>query len=98
MLYFVTVRLSPSEVQYLSRKVIKTLIAEGKLEVDAEDEVMEAVARVIIQELQREDQLNDDVREVLIQHSDEMARSNITYNEMFKMVKRKLAKEKGLIL
>ena len=33
-----------------------------------------------------------------MQHSTEMERSNITYTEMFKMVKRKMAKEKGIVL
>jgi len=54
--------------------------------------------RVITEDLQVEDRLNDEVREVLVQHAGEMERSNITYSEMFKMVKRKLAKEKGIIL
>ena len=45
-----------------------------------------------------EDKLNEEVREVLVQHSNEMQRSNITYTEMFKMVKKKLAKEKGVVL
>ena len=35
---------------------------------------------------------------MLVQHTYEMERSNITYNEMFKMVKRKLAREKGIVL
>jgi hypothetical protein len=53
---------------------------------------------VITDDLRVEDRLNDEVREVLIQHASEMERSNITYTEMFKMVKRKLAKEKGIVL
>jgi hypothetical protein len=28
----------------------------------------------------------------------EMERSNVTYTEMFKMLKRKMAKEKGIVL
>ena len=52
----------------------------------------------VTDELQVEDRLNEEVREVLIQHASEMERSNITYTEMFKMVKRKLAKEKGIVL
>ena len=91
-------RLTPNEVEYFSRKIIKTLVAVGKLEVDDEAAVMENVAGVITEELRKEDRLNEEVRDVLGEHSDEMSRSNITYNEMFKMVKRRLAKEKGLVL
>ena len=91
-------RLTSDEIEFISRKVVKTLVAEGKLELDSESRVVEAVTRVITDELMVEDRLNEEVREVLIQHASEMERSNITYTEMFKMVKRKLAKEKGIVL
>lgn len=91
-------RLRSDEIEFLARKIVKTLAAEEKLAVDDEEAVMAEIGRVITEELEREDRLNDEVREVLVQHSDEMSRSNITYTEMFKMVKRKMAKEKGIIL
>ena len=91
-------RLTSDEIEFISRKIVKTQVAEGKLELDSEGRVVEAVAKVITDELMIEDKLNEEVREVLIQHSSEMERSNITYTEMFKMVKRKLAKEKGIVL
>ena len=91
-------RLTSDQVEYLARKIVKTLVSQGKLEVDSDTRVAEAIAQVITEDLQVEDRLNDEVREVLVQHATEMQRSNITYSEMFKMVKRKLAKEKGIIL
>jgi hypothetical protein len=92
------VRLTPDEVEFLSKKIVKTLVREGKLEIDSESRVVEAIGKVITEDLMVEDRLNEEVREVLIQHTNEMQRSNITYTEMFKMVKKKLAKEKGIIL
>ncbi|HEY2945643.1 MAG TPA: DUF507 family protein [Vicinamibacteria bacterium] len=91
-------RLTSDEIEYISRKIVKTLSAEGKLEMDSDARVVEAIGRVITDELMVEDKLNEEVREVLIQHASEMERSNITYTEMFKMVKKKLAREKGIIL
>jgi len=91
-------RLTSDEIEYISRKIVKTLSSEGKLEMDAAARVVEAIGRVITDELMVEDKLNEEVREVLIQHASEMERSNITYTEMFKMVKKKLAREKGIIL
>jgi hypothetical protein len=91
-------RLSPDEIQYISRKIVKTLTADRRIEVDDADTVIEGIARVIIEELQVEDRLNEEVREVLIQHSAQMDRSDIAYSEMFKKVKRELAKQKGIIL
>jgi hypothetical protein len=91
-------RLTSDEIEYIARKIVKTLSSEEKLEMDSETRVVEAIARVITDELMVEDKLNEEVREVLIQHASEMERSNITYTEMFKMVKKKLAREKGIIL
>jgi hypothetical protein len=96
--YTASVRLNSEEIEYLARKIVKTLVADGQIEVEAEAPVVEGVARVITEELMLEDKLNEEVREVLVQHSAEMQRSNITYTEMFKMVKRKLAREKGIVL
>jgi len=91
-------RLTSDEIEYISRKIVKKLSAEGKLEMDSDARVVEGIGRVITEELMVEDKLNEEVREVLIHHASEMERSNITYTEMFKMVKKKLAREKGIIL
>jgi len=91
-------RLTPDEIQYISRKIVKTLVGEGKLEVDSETRVVDAIGKIITDELQIEDRLNDEVREVLLEHSSQMERSDITYTDMFKKVKRELAKKKGIVL
>jgi hypothetical protein len=91
-------RLQTDEIEYLGRKIVKTLVAEGKLAVDSQDRVVADLIRIITQELQVEDRLNDEVRERLVEHASEMERTGITYTEMFKMMKRKMAKEKGIIL
>ena len=91
-------RLTSDEIEFISRKIVKTLVAQGKLELESESRVIEAVVRVITDELMVEDRLNEEVREVLIQHASEMERSNVTYTEMFKMLKKKMAREKGIVL
>ena len=91
-------RLTGDEVEYLARKLVKSLVASERIDVDSRPRLVESLMKVITDELMLEDKLNEEVREVLIQHSSEMERSNITYTEMFKMVKRKLAKEKGIVL
>jgi hypothetical protein len=91
-------RLSSHEIEYISRKIVKTLLADEKIEVDSEDRVVEGLVRVITEELAIEDRLNDEAREVLAQHTRAMERSDVTYSDMFKKVKRELAKKKGIIL
>jgi hypothetical protein len=91
-------RLTADEIQFISRKIVKTLVAAERLEVDDEARVTDAIARVIVDELAVEDRLNDEAREVLAQHMTQMERSDITYSEMFRKVKRELAKKKGIVL
>jgi len=54
--------------------------------------------KVITEEMSVEDRLNEEVRAVLMQHAAEMERSNMSYTDMFKMLKKKMAREKGIIL
>ncbi len=91
-------RLTADEIQFISRKIVKTLVAAERLEVDDEARVVDGIARVIVDELAVEDRLNDEAREVLAQHMSQMERSDITYSEMFRKVKRELAKKKGIVL
>lgn len=91
-------RLAADEIEFIARKIVKTLVSAGKLEVDSEPRIVELLMGVISSELAVEDRLNEEVREVLLQHSSEIERSNMSYSEMFKMVKKKLAKEKGIVL
>lgn len=98
MLYSAAMRLQSDEVDFLARKIVKTLVAEHKLAVDSEERVAAEIGRIVTEELMIEDRLNEEVRETLMQHASEMERSNITYTEMFKMMKRKMAREKGIIL
>ena len=60
--------------------------------------MIDGIARVIADELSVEDRLNEEARGVLAQHMSSMERSDITYSEMFKKVKRELAKKKGIVL
>ena len=91
-------RLNADEIEFIARKIVKTLVSAGKLEVDSEPRIVELITHVIVEELAVEDRLNEEVREVLLQHSAEIERSNMSYSDMFKMAKKKLAKEKGIIL
>ena len=60
--------------------------------------IAQGIARVITDERMVEDRLNEEVREILSQHTSQMERSDITYSDMFKKTKRELAKKKGIVL
>ena len=52
----------------------------------------------MIQDLKVEDELDEEVRKILEGYAQQMRQQNISYHEMFQMVKRKLVKERNLIL
>jgi len=91
-------RLAPDEIEFIARKIVKTLVADERLAVDDATRVAHGIARVITDELLVEDRLNEEVREILSQHTSQMERSDITYSDMFKKTKRELAKKKGIVL
>ena len=52
----------------------------------------------IDKEANLEDKLNDEVRSVLNQYQEHMRQTGVSYQEMFKLIKNKLVKERRLVL
>ncbi|HKN24845.1 MAG TPA: DUF507 family protein [Candidatus Acidoferrum sp.] len=87
-------------VGYLAAEVIKKLVADQLVEIKEKD-VEPVIARVrlrIMEELTVEDRVNEQVRNILIQYQDEMRRTGVSYQEMFKKVKGQIARDQKLIL
>jgi hypothetical protein len=87
-------------VGYLAAEVIKKLVADQLVEIKEKD-VAPVSARVrlrVMEELTVEDRINEQVRNILIQYQDEMRRTGVSYQEMFKKVKGQLARDQKLIL
>jgi hypothetical protein len=91
-------RLTKNQVEYISYRITKELHDKGLVDIDDPRRMVAAMITIITGELQVEDRLNDEVREILTQHSEEMRRTNVEYREMFKMIKKKLARERKIIL
>lgn len=91
-------RATDQEVQYLARKIIRTLATAGRIDCDNEEAVVLGLTGALLKEIRLEDALNEEARQILLSHSSTMARDNITGLDMFRKVKRELAKKKGIIL
>ena len=91
-------RLTKNQVEFISHRLMKDLIERGFIEADDPAKLRDAFSQLITDELHVEDRLNDEVREILTQHAEEMRRTNVEYREMFKMIKKKLARERKIIL
>lgn len=92
-------RLRRDMVHYLAQAIVRDLIDKGFMHTLAErTRAAELVRDVITEELQIEDRLNDEVKDLLRAYSNEFSRGEADYNKMFVMVKRKLVQDRGLIL
>ncbi len=83
-------------IAYLSRQLVKKL-SSSMLETVEPQAVSELVSSVITQELEVEDRLNDEVREILSQYSDYMRREGVSYQEMFRRIKNTLISQRKVI-
>ena len=92
-------RLRREMIQYLAQAMTRDLTDKGFMQLLGERAKVEELLReAITDELQIEDRLNDEVKELLRAFSNEFSRGEADYHKMFTMVKRKLAQERGLIL
>jgi uncharacterized protein len=83
-------------VAYLSRQLVRKL--SGSMMETVEPQVVsELIATVITGDLEIEDRLNDEVREILSQYSDYMRREGVSYQEMFRRIKNTLISQRKVI-
>ncbi|MGD0306861.1 MAG: DUF507 family protein [Candidatus Acidiferrales bacterium] len=90
--------LSRDYVGYMAKEVVKRLVASKMIEVKSAEATTQQVRGVMAEEITVEDRVNEEVREILAKHQDEMRDTGVSYQEMFKKVKAQLARQRKLIL
>ena len=83
-------------VAYLSRQIVRRL-SPATIETPSPEKVTELVNSVIYNELDAEDKLNDEVRDILEQYSDYMRREGVSYQEMFRKAKNTLVQQRKIV-
>jgi hypothetical protein len=83
-------------IAYLSRQLLKRLSPKS---IDAANPpaVAEMIQQIITDDLEVEDKLNDEVRELLSQYSDYMRQEGISYQEMFRRIKTQMVQKRKII-
>jgi hypothetical protein len=92
------VLLSRDYVGYLAQRVVTRLVAGKMIETSALETVTERVRKAAQEEIGIEEKLNDEVRQILTDHAEEMKRTGVSYQDMYKKVKGELARQRKLIL
>lgn len=91
-------RVQREYVAYMARAVVERLIAAEAIQTAAVDQVSERVRQVMLEELSVEDRINEKVREYMNQYAEEIRRSGVSYQDMFKRIKSELVRREGVIL
>ena len=85
-------------VRLLATKIVEDLVKQEMIEFPASLDLNTQLFEVMDAEINLEDRLNEEVRIMLNQYSNEMRQSGASYQEMFKLIKNKLVKERKLVL
>jgi hypothetical protein len=81
---------------YISRQIVTRLVP-SVIETGAPQNVVEMVSNLITEEMEAEDRLNDEVREILNQYSEYMRREGVSYQEMFRKAKNQLIAQRKIV-
>lgn len=91
-------RLNKNQIDHLAFMTVRNLIKEEKIIAENKNKLVEDLANIITEEFQREDKLDQEVREILNKHMEKIRKENIEYQTLFRMIKTKLAKERDIVL
>jgi hypothetical protein len=87
-------------VGHMASEIVRKLLEDNQVEIKEKDQdgLIARVRLRVLEEITIEDRVNDEVRTILTQYQDEMRRTGVSYQEMFKKVKGQIARDRKLIL
>jgi hypothetical protein len=92
-------RLTQQQIRSVSEGVVKEAVRRRALKLLVPDEEAFAlVEKAIAEDLMVEDRLNEEVKQILKTYEREIEQGRADYKTMFDMVKKKLVRERGLVL
>ena len=92
-------RIPKGWVPVLAGDIIDELLRKDQIELKASREQTAAILEeLILDELMVEDRLNQEVREMLKQFDSEIEKGRLDYRKLFDLTKKKIVKERNIIL
>lgn len=85
-------------VRLLSVKLVEELKKQEMIEIPEGFDLTEPLFQTMDVEISLEDRINEEVRSLLNQYQDQMRQNGASYQEMFKLIKNKLVRERKLVL
>ena len=92
-------KLSRERVAHMAESLAQRLTQERLVQLTGSHKALvDTLDHAITEELAVEDKLNADVRLLMKKYEAEIEKGHVDYQKMFLMVKKQLAKERGIIL
>ncbi len=83
----------------MAQSMVEGLRAAHLLDVDTQKpRVIEELNQAILHELQAEDRLHAEVKQLMQAYEVEIEKGNVDYQKMFNLIKKKLIQDRGIIL
>ncbi|RMD52261.1 MAG: DUF507 family protein [Nitrospirae bacterium] len=91
--------LRKSRVPVLSREIVEGLIKKKYILGNVnKEELLKRIEEILETEFRKDEELNEDVRSLLSKYEREIERGMVDYRKLFEMTKRRLAKERNIVL
>jgi hypothetical protein len=91
-------RLNKLQIEHLAFSIVKGLLKDNVIITEDRQKIVKEVEDVIARELEKEDKLDEQVKDILKDKLEEIRSTNVDYYEMFKMVKSKLAEKENIVI
>ena len=92
-------RLPKEMIKHIADAIAANLESKGLAEYEVpKDAISAKIVDVITADMLAEEKLNKDVEKLLAAHEEEIAKENMDYRKVFELTKKKLAKERGIVL
>ncbi len=91
-------RLTRDQVEAISQRIVRNLVKDEMITMERPEAAVDLLANVFTADLETEDRLNDEVHELLKNYSEEISRGMINYQDLFRKVKSKMARDRKMVI
>ena len=85
-------------VEFVTDKILEDLVDQQLLQIPDDSDTRDQVFDALEEEITAEDRINDEVRTLLNEYGNQIRESGASYQETFKLIKRKLVRERKIVL
>ena len=92
-------RLTKERISSISKSILESLLQKDQVVLQgSKDALAQKIEHTIREDLMVEDRLEEEVKGIMKNYQAEIDQGNVDYRKMFLMIKKKLVKERELIL